>query len=270
MLRKRLFPVIALILIAFPLIGYTRILAQQDDPCRFNLSQLVAGLVEAQAAASSGEPAGALPVLRAAAEALTILADRCEASLSGAMATDPGAVTVTEVTPEATVAISVPGVFVASNGAFTINYPPEWIASDFLPLPPNNGAVTIGSTAESLTAINTQSPVMTTGQQGLQIIVGTGDDLTNFELNQATLEEMLGYFIGTFERTYPEIGTPETVTVADRTVGRLTFGGESFDAVLYLVELEPMTRFAVIAGIGAKGERDALIPIVEAAVSSLE
>jgi len=39
---------------------------------------------------------------------------------------------------------------------------------------------------------------------------------------------------------------------------------------LYLVELEPMTRFAVIAGIGAKGERDALIPIVEAAVSSLE
>ena len=276
MIRKRVLPVLTVILIAFPLLAHQRILAQQADPCQFNLSQLIAGLVEAQAASSSGQPAGALPVLRAAAQALTTLADRCEASLNPAQVTpevtpDPNSLTVAEVTPEATAeTLSQPGVFVADNGAFTINYPPEWITATYLPIEPNNGAITIANSEETLTAMNAQSPVMAAGQQGLQIIVGNPDALTNFELNAPTLDELLGYFIGTFERIYTEIGTPETITVGDRNVGRLFFGGESFDAVLYLVEITPGARYAVLAGIGAKGERDAIIPIVEAAVTSLQ
>jgi hypothetical protein len=212
--------------------------------------------------------------MRAAAEALTILADQCEASLAGtsaAVTPQAGDITsVAEVTPEATAFIAVPGVFVAEGGAFTVNYPETWVTSDYLAISDSEGALTLADSEDTLSAISSvQSPVLAAGQQGLQVIIGTPDNLTNFELNQASLDQMLAYFVGTFERTYPELGEATTVVIGDRTVGRLEFGGDAFDAVLYLVELEAQSRFAVIAGIGAKGERDALIPIVESAVLTL-
>ncbi len=268
MLKKRLLPL--LILIALPLMIQQRAIAQESDPCDLDLSQLVAALVEAQAVIATDQPELALPVVRAAAEALTIYADRCEASLAGAEATPEPA---PEVTPEATRAmetISGPGTFVSPNGVFTFRYPQEWLINDFIAIASSAGQVTIGSTQEAIDALNSQLPALASGHQGIQVFGGAPEILTGGEITDGTIENMIAYFVGTFERQYPEIGAPEFMEFNGHPAASLTFGAPTFDSVIYVLSMDDNQRFVILGGVSAKGELDALIPIIAEIAASVE
>ncbi len=268
MLKKRLLPL--LIVIALPLIIQHRAIAQESDPCSIDLSQIVAGLVESQAVIAAGEPASALPVLRAVAEALTIFADRCEASLAeGEVTPEPAP----EVTPEATRAIetmSGPGTFVSPNGVFAFRYPTEWVINEFIAIASSAGQITVGSTQEAIDALNSQLPELSSGQQGVQVFGGASEILTGGEITDGTIDSMVAYFVGTFERQYPEVGTPEVFEINGHPAARLDFGAPTFDSVIYVLALDNNQRFVIVGGVAAKGERDALIPVIEQIAASVE
>lgn len=267
MLRQRLTLAFASILIALPLIVHTpaataQATAQSDGACDRNLSQLVAGLVEAQAALSSGDSQNAIPVLRAAAAALTTIADECEASLGGTSAS-------TDSTPIPQ-SVSIPGSFHAANGAFVFDYPPEWTVSDFIAVQDNSGAVSIANSADALAALNGNPIVLASGQQAVQILGGTAVALTNGEIDQGTIENLTSYFQATFEQLASTLEEPETFESNGRPASRMLFEGENFDGELVIVQLEDGARFIVIGALAAKGERDTLIPIIDSIAASLQ
>lgn len=239
--------------------------AIENDPCSINLSQLIAGLVEAQSVASAGRPEESLVILRAGSEFLDRLANECETTLNA------GAEATPEATEEALVNLSIPGSFRAPNGAFVFDYPPEWEINDFIAFPQDSGTVTIGNSAEAIEALSSQQPVLVSGQQAVLILGSAPEIVTNGEMDSgATVEAILGYFIGTFRSLYSEIGEIESLEIVGRDAGRVFFGGEGFDAVIYAVELEAGARYVTVVGTGAKGEIEALIDVVEHVAGTLQ
>ncbi|GEM_PF-1229069 len=273
-LNIRVLLALCAIIIVLPLAGLAVVRAQFGE-CNINLSAIMGGLTEAQAAASSGDTDIALDVIRAAAEALTRIADACEQQLAlntpEATAETTPSVEVTETvsadsgTPEPRTmqSLSVPGNFYAPNGVFAFDYPPEWTISDFISISSDSGAISVGSTTEAITALNAQSPVLSSGQQAVLILGGSVELITSGELNAGGIEAILSYYQGIGERTYSETSTPETFDLNGRAAGRLTFGGEGFDAYMIAIEIETDVRYAVIVGTSAKGERDAIATIVD-------
>ncbi|MDX2162033.1 MAG: hypothetical protein SF162_11960 [bacterium] len=259
-------------------VGAVPVLSQaNDDPCAFNLSQLVAGLVEAQAASSAGEPENALPVLRAAAEALTILADRCDEALNAAeMAAPESAPESTpplESTPSdgapAAGSLSIPGSFRSPNGELVFDYPPEWTISAFIPFTEGSGAVNLATSDAALQALNVADPVLAPGEQAVQIVTGSPDSITNAEINEGDLEALAAFFIGTFERRYDDLSAPEYTTIINRPAARILFGTDNVDGVVVIVQLDEL-RFVVIGGLGAKGERESLIAAIDSIAGTLQ
>ncbi len=166
--------------------------------------------------------------------------------------------------------MSGPGTFVAPNGVFAFRYPPEWLINDFIAIASSAGQITIGSTQEAIDSLNSQLPALTSGHQGIQVFGGTPELLTGGEITDGTIESMISYFVGTFERQYPEIGTPEFMEFNGHPAASLTFGAPTFDSVIYVIALDDNQRFVILGGVSAKGELDALIPIVEEIAASVE
>lgn len=274
---------VLLILIVLPLAAAVPVIAQFGE-CNLNLSQIIGGLAEAQAAASSNDTSNALLIMRAAADALYQLADQCEAQLAPPptailpeATVDPLATVDPNATPEATQAAPVPGEFNAPNGAFSFDYPTEWLSSPFVAAPDGiSGLISVGSSQAAIDALGAESPVLAASDQAVLIIGGTPAVITNDEIDSGGIEEILNYYQGVFRSLYTEASEPETFTVNDRRTGRLTVGGEAFDALLIVIELVPSDgvpgqgRYVVLVGTAAKGELPALTPIIESMAASLE
>jgi hypothetical protein len=222
--------------------------AAQQEACEIDLTDFVVGLMQAQTAAASGDTESALAQIAQTRAALAGLIESC-----GAAGVEAGVLLENE--------------FVAPNGSFVVNYPSNWVEGAFSPNP-NGGGVFFGSSPTAATALNTTIPELQPGEQALAVAVGTpallGDDS-----EAASLEDVLRAFTEGSLAQFEIISELEISSSDDRQIGRAQFRGESFEALLVGVQLPDSELIAVVVGVTAAGELDALRPIVEAVALSV-
>jgi hypothetical protein len=232
-------------LLTFPSVVATH---AQEVACDIDLSGVVTQLVQAQAAASGGDTDAGLEQMAGVRAALAEITAAC-----------------TEAGIEAGVALD--NRFVAPNGTFSVNYPAGWVEGTFSPNP-SGGAVFLGNSQTAAEALNTTIPQVLSGEQALAVAVGTAD-LLGVAGENPSLEAVLRGFA---ERSLTQFTTTselEMSSLDDRAVGRMEFGGETFEAVLVGIRLEDSDLYALVVAVAASGELDAVRPVADAVALSV-
>jgi hypothetical protein len=220
----------------------------QEAGCDIDLSSIVTQLVQAQATASGGDTEAGLAQIGEVRAALAEITSGCaEAGVT------PG--------------VLLDNRFVAPNGTFTVDYPSGWVEGNFSPNP-RGGAIFLGNSETAADALNAPTPQLRTGEKALVVAVGTPDLLGGEEENPS-LEVLLQGFAARNLSQFAITGELEMTSLEDRTIGRMEFGGETFAAVTVGIQLEDSDLYAIVVGVTAPDELDALRPLVDAVALSV-
>lgn len=221
--------------------------AAQAQACTIDLTDSVIQLLQAQALAASGDTGGGLAQIAEARAGLAALVSNC-----GAEGIEPGVLLDNE--------------FGAPNGSFIVNYPLDWIEGGFSPNA-SGGGVFFGSSAAAAAALNSAVPQAEPGEQALAVAVAT-PALLGVTSQNPTLAEVVNTFAGISMAQFEVVSGLETAIRNDRPIARAQYRGESFEALLVGVQLPDSEHYAVVVGISAPGELEALRPIIDAVALS--
>ena len=243
-MRLRRLAAILIILMCIPMFAASA----QQSTCTIDLSDVVADLLRAQAVASGGDAEAGLAQIADVRAALAEISTTCaEAGVD--------------------VGVVLDNQFVALNNAFIVNYPSGWVEGNFSPNA-EAGAIFLGSTPAAAQALNTSIPQLASGEQALVVAVGSantfgvGDDNPSLE---AILQLFAERTLADFETT-GELGMS---SLEDRSVGRMEFGGEAFEAVLVGIRLGDRDLYAIVVAVAAPGELDSVRRLADAVALSV-
>lgn len=250
---KRLAVGIAAAILMLPLVvsAQDETLPLPNSLCQFDVSNAVALLTRAQAAAARGEDGIALDYIAQADTLLNTINTFCD------LAEAP--------TPE-----TLPQQITAGEGerTFTIGYPEGWVAQ---PTPGSTlGSVTLASDAEAAALMTQLNPPLGAGQAGFLVLVGTIPQFTNNTVQTGTLETLTRYYQVVLGQQFLLEGAPELFLLNGRAVGALNFVGDSINGTVRIVELVPGERYGVLAGAAALGEGAALLDLANAVAASIQ
>jgi hypothetical protein len=220
----------------------------QEATCDIELSGIVTQLVQAQAAASSGDTASGLAQIADVRAALAAITANCsEAGIEAGVLLD--------------------NRFVAPNGMFSVSYPSGWVAGTFTPNP-RGGAIFLGNSEAAVAALNANIPQLRAGDQALAVAVGTAT-LLGVDIENPSLEAVL---LGFAERSLTLFNTTSELQMSslrDQPVGRMEFGGDTFESVLVGIQLSDSDLYALVVAVTAPGELDALRRTADAVALSV-
>lgn len=223
------------------------IFAASAQDCAIDLSDVVAELLQAQAAASGGDTEAGLTQIAEVRAALAEITDACaEAGIEAGVLLD--------------------NRFVAPNNAFIVYYPSGWVEGIFSPNA-EAGAIYLGSTPLAAQALNTSVPQIAAGEQALVVAVGSANTFGVRETPsiEAILQQFGERMLADFETT----AELEMSSLADRAVGRVEFSSETFDAVMVGIQLEGRDLYAIVVGVAAPGELDTVRHLADAVALSV-
>ncbi len=224
----------------------TPLLAQ--TVCEVDLADTAAQVLRAQSAFSSGDGAGGVTQLAEVRAALdAVIATCAEAGVEPAVLLEQN--------------------FVAQNGVFRLKYPAGWIEGNFIQ-EIDGGLLFLGTSVEATSAMNSSIPILIPGDQTLAVIVATAESLDAPATSDA-LQVLQVYAQGVTD-AYGV--TPEYTSEEDDGVltGRATFGNDNFSAAAASRALGNNGLFVVVIGLSAPGEIDALLPILDAVMDSVQ
>ena len=228
------------------LLGMFAVSAQAQE-CDIDLTNAVLQLLQAQTLSSGGDPDGGLAQIAEARAVLAEIVESCrEAGLEAGVLLD--------------------NEFIAPNGTFVVNYPTDWVEGVFSPNPAGGG-VFFGSSPTAASALNSTIPELQPGEQALAIAVGS-PALLGEASDDATLADVLRAFTEGSLAQFETVSELELSTFESRQIGRAQFRGDAFEALLVGVELPDSELVAIVVGVSAVGELDALRPVVEAVALS--
>jgi hypothetical protein len=238
-MRLRSFAVVLMIFI--PAFG-----ASAQD-CTIDLSGVVAELLQAQAAASGGDNEAGLTQIANVRTSLAAITAACA-----------------EVGIEAGVVLE--NQFVAPNNSFSVNYPSGWVEGNFS-TNADAGAIFLGSTPLAAQALNTSIPQLAYGDQGLVVAVGSAGTFDVAE--NPSIEAILRLFAERMLADFETTADLEMFSLEDRSVGRMEFSSETFEAVLVGIQLEESDLYAIVVAVAAPGELDAVRRLADAVAISV-
>jgi hypothetical protein len=243
MQAKRLFAIFALITLPFMFS-----VSAQAAICTIDLSSIVAELLQAQATASGGDAEASLAQIAEVRAALAAITTACaEAGVD--------------------VGVVLDNRFVAPNNSFTVDYPSGWVEGNFS-TNAKAGAILLGSTPTAAQALNTSIPQLASGEQALVVAVGSANTFGVGGENpslEAILQQFAERSLADFETT----GELEMSSLEDRSVGRMEFGGESFESVLVGIRLGDRDLYAIVVAVAARGELDSVRRLADAVALSV-
>jgi hypothetical protein len=219
----------------------------QGQSCEIDLSDAAAQLMRAQAAAAGGDADAGLAQIAEVRAALATITTGCA-----------------ETGIEAGVLLE--NQLIVPNGSFAFDYPSGWVTGTFSPSP-GGGGMFVGSSTPAVQALNTNVPQMQSGQQALVVAVGT-PELLGADDETSSLETVLTSFASRALVQYELVGELELSTMGDETIGRMAFSGETFEAVLVGRQIDD-DLYAIVVGVSAPGELDALRPTADAVALSV-
>lgn len=242
------------VVIVILLISSITIMAQDDggDGCDINLTSAASLIVQAQAEASSGQRDDALRTIELVQSVLADAVARC----GGEGVDMPGEVVLG-------------GSFRSPNGSFSFNYPAAWVtqvADTF----DNGGIVYIGSNTPTLRALTQGDPVLTSGQQGAAIGIGSADEI-NFSADEdASLDDLLQSFVDDLQNDGDVVaGEVTRFSVNDVPAGGFDFTASGFEGILLIVDRSDIGLYGLVLGASAPGELEALRPTIMAIAESI-
>lgn len=217
----------------------------QESACEIDLSEVETLLLEAQVAVVAGDTSGALDRIAEMQAALDVIASDCTAG---------------EIALEET--------FEAPDGSFTLNYPEGWVEDTEAFA---DGIIFLGSSPEALDAATNAEPepVITSGQQIIGVLTGDADILLSTVEEDAELEEILVAIAGDLKEQYPATSDISYFSVNDRRAGQFEFRGDSFEALILIIEIRAGESYVGLVGVAAPDELDALLPLINRVAESV-
>jgi hypothetical protein len=228
--------------------------SEAQGTCEIDLSDTVALLVRAQAAASTGNSDEALDAMADASVALDEFQAVCE---GGGEQTVP-----VELSEEFTLD--------AQLGTIEFAYPEGWetrIVED--------GIVAISADPEILEFdfAGSEPPSMEEGQQLLLVLVADEDFFGPSGTEEVDPVDMLTMFVDNLASQFGEPSEVTAVTLDDRPAAELVLTGDTFELQIVLIEVARSVRgqtFALVYGLAAPGEVEGIADVARAVAESTE
>jgi|GEM_PF-3277386 len=253
MKQKIGFGVIFLVLIIGLLIVLPTSAQDEPSPCDLDLSGAAADLIRAQDASSRGDVAQALAILTAVQADLAAVTERC--------------LIQADVTPEPEITLGA--TLTAEN--FTLSYPQDWVTETS-----SENTVFLGNSSEAVDLLRSSLPNAQPGQQGMIVVVGDAVAVSAGAIFDPTsdlpLDEVLTAFInGAVTQSGFTAGTQIDLVINDLPAVLVAFSGATFDGYFIMMRVAPegAGRYALLAGVAAPSEGEALPPILRAMAESV-
>ncbi len=152
--------------------------------------------------------------------------------------------------------------FSTPEGTFTVSYPHGWSVGTVTPSA-TGGVVFFGSTSDPDGLLQVAEPVISGGEQVVQLLVGVpGADEAD------PLAAVLKDFEDLIHVMYTEVSTTEYYTLEERSAARISFRSSGFDGIVVALDLGD-GRFAVVRGVAAPGRLEAIRGVAEAIALSV-
>lgn len=229
-------------LLAFPVAAQE----QEIPPCAPDLTAIRELFDQVDGFSSAGDDENAFATLKSAHDQLKALVDAC--------------------TPR--IVLKLAERLVLRDGQLTLNYPDNWLR-DIAADSSDPGNTTYVQFANKISVFNNTSssvPVMNPGDQLIILIFGAPEAIISGSQLNPSAESILV----SFQQTILEgsdtqgfrFGEMELLSINDRRAAGVSFSGITFEAQVYVVELQTASSFAVLLALSAPGELDILAPAV--------
>lgn len=229
----------------------------QDEtppPCDIDLSDTAALLVQAQAAASSGETDTALDTLAAVRAELDAIEAACGDDETPA------------VTQSAAAELAPPDgyqVYEAPDGDFAFAYPQDW--TQFT----ENGTVFTGTSEAAATAITRGASTLTGTEQGAAVVVGTPPELVASAAADATPGDIADVYRATLDDLGFDADDVTETTIQGETGAQVTFSAPGYDGLLLTFPIPDTSTFGLVMASAAPDQREALESITRTIAESI-
>jgi hypothetical protein len=236
------------LLILMALVIIAALPAAAQEGCVSDLSPVAAQVVRAQALASSGDAQGSVAAMREARAALAAIQNACAEA---------------GVTP----VVLLESEFVSPGGAFTFNYPLEWVTGATQRPNPDTLVQPLGNSARAAEQALQGEPLLVPGEQAAFV---AGGNLQTFNMQpDSTPADVLRGIVAALPDNFSAGEVTET-TFNNLPAATVRYSGPGFDGylVVRIVSAE-LGLVAEVAGFTLPGELDALIPVIDAMARSV-
>jgi hypothetical protein len=227
----------ALLLIVVMMGMATPIIAQEAD-CDIDLSEVETLLLQAQVSLTAGDIDGALERITQMQTALEAIEDGC-------------------------ITISLSESFEAPDDSFSFDYPDGWTLGEYSAENQELATVFVGTNPDVVAEGGESEPSLQSGEQLVGFLFGSLSEITG-DAESDNLETVITALNEVFKTQYPNISSTEHFSHNDHRAGRFEFSGDSFAAVVLVIEYRAGERYMAVVGVSAPDELDALHPIVDA------
>ena len=231
-----------LIIAAVLLLIATPVIAQEED-CEIDLSEVETLLLTAQTAVIAGDTSGALALIAEIQAALDSISAGC-------------------------ITISLGQTFEAPDDSFSFSYPEDWTLGEYISEGEELTTVFVGSSADVVAEGGANEPSLQSGEQLIGFLFGSLTEITDSADND-TLESVITALTEVFKTQYPNISNAEYFSHNDHRAGKFEFRGDTFEAVVLVIEYRAGESYMAVVGVSAPRELDALHPIVDAIAATI-
>jgi sugar (pentulose or hexulose) kinase len=222
--------------------------AAAQESCITDLGPVAAQVVQAQALASSGDAQGSVAAMREARAALAAIQSACaEAGVSPVVLLD--------------------GEFVSPGGAFTFNYPLEWVTGATQRPNPDTLVQPLGNSTRAAEQALQGEPLLAPGEQAAFV---AGGNRQTFNMQpDSTPADVLRAIVAGLPVNFSAGDVTET-TLNSLPAAAVRYSGPGFDGYLVVrIVSQELGLVAEVAGFTPPGELEPLVPVIDAIARSV-